>query len=203
MRSRTPLIASGLVALLLMGCDNPNRNATGESKAPVAPAVASAATSKPTISQEVAHMFIGITSDARNRPNVNALDTFAVAYDWPKTPPNMNAMLNAKVGYVGKVDGQMVMAGSDGTNDILSISMRDQFAPDDILRELKDVYTLKSRASDTSDGQRIEIFTMFDGDKAVGLLTLSYGVASAIKGTGTLAYISIDRARKEMPDLKD
>jgi hypothetical protein len=117
-------------------------------------------------------------------------------------PEETKMLLNSKTGYVGKVNDQLVMLGSDGTNDIFSLSVRDHFNPDEVLGELRQIYILDKRASETSDGQRFDIYEIRDHGTLVGLVTLSCGVVDAIAGTGTIAFVTMDRAKKEMPDFK-
>jgi hypothetical protein len=117
-------------------------------------------------------------------------------------PDETKVLMNAKIGYVGTVDGQLVMLGSDGTNDIFSLSVRDHFDPSEVLSELQQIYSLRELASDTSDGTRIDVYSIGDHGAAVGLVTLTYGVVSAIAGTGTISFVSSERAKREMPDFK-
>jgi hypothetical protein len=159
------------------------------------------AQSRQSISRELAHIFAGLVADVRLRQLGNAIDSYASAFHWRVMPDETKTLLNAKTGYVGKVNDQLVMLGSDGTNDIFSLSVRDHFNPNEVLGELRQVYTLDKRASETSDGQRFDIYAIRDHGRPVGLVTLSYGVVDAIAGTGTIAFVSMDRAKKEMPDF--
>lgn len=151
-----------------------------------------------SISVEMAHVVTGLIADIRLRPSVNAVDTFAAAFHWRKTPSETNALLNAKVGYAGKVAGQMVLLGGDGTNDIFAVSARDGFRADEAVAELRHVYRLKKLDSEESDGQRADSYSLIDGRTEVGLLTLTYGITEAIRGGGTIAFVATERARREI-----
>jgi hypothetical protein len=105
-----------------------------------------------SISIYMTDLVIGLISDSRLHPSVNAVDTCAAAFHWRNTPPETNALLNAKVGYASKVDGQILLLGGDGTNDIFAVSARDGFRVDEAVAELRRVYQLKKQDSEESDG---------------------------------------------------
>ena len=62
---------------------------------------------------------------------------------------------------------------------------------------MKGAVNLKLAGSDTSMGQKMDVYRIFDGDRDIGFLYLSYGVAEAIRGTGAISYISAARAKRE------
>ncbi len=181
--------------LVLASCGSPN-----------APLVTAAIPEPPvargslSISREIAHIFIGLVADIRVRRSGNSVDDYAFISHWRVMPEDMKIAINAKTGFVGKVKDQLVMLGSDGTNDIFSLSIRDHFQPEEVLSELAQVYKLEKKASDISDGTQMDVYAMSDHGASVGLLTITYGVVNAISGAGTIAFIAIDRAKREMPD---
>jgi hypothetical protein len=126
------------------------------------------------------------------------VDTFAAAFHWRKTPTETNALLNAKVGYAGEIAGQPAIVGGDGTNDIFAIMLRDGFQPAEVIAELAQVYTLNRQDSEDSDGQRYDTYILVDHGIQLGLLTLTYGIADAIRGTGSIGFVAMERARKEI-----
>jgi Protein of unknown function (DUF4236) len=154
-----------------------------------------------SISREVTDIFIGLVADIRTRQSGSSVDTYAVGSHWRIMPDDMKVLVKAKTGYVGKINGQLVMLGSDGTNDIFSLSIRDHFDPNEVLSELEQVYQLRKLASDTPDGTRMDVYSVRDHSVSVGMVTLYYGVVSAIAGTGTVAFVTSDRAKKEMPEF--
>ena len=160
------------------------------------------AQSRQNIARELAHIFTGLVADMRLRQSGNAVEAYASAFHWRVMPEETKMLLNAKSGYVGKVNGQLVMLGSDGSNDIFSLSVRDHFNPDEVVSELRQVYTLDKRASETSDGQRFDVYAISDHGMPVGLVTRSCGIVDAIAGTGTIAFVTLDRTKKDMPDFK-
>jgi hypothetical protein len=192
------LLLACVAGSVLASCEPHSVPPSATEMKPGQPAVQSA----PSISRGLAHIFTGLVADVRLRQSGNAVDTYATAFHWRVMPDETKTLLNAKTGYVGKVDEQLVMLGSDGTNDIFSLSVRDHFQPDEVLDELRQVYTLDKRASETSDGQRFDIYAMSDHGAPVGLVTLTYGVVSAIAGTGTIAFVTMDRAKRELPGFQ-
>jgi hypothetical protein len=42
-----------------------------------------------------------------------------------------------------------------------------------------------------------EVYIISDGGEKLGLLSVTYGVAEAVSGAGTLSFMSLARARKE------
>jgi hypothetical protein len=151
-----------------------------------------------SISIYMTDLVIGLISDSRLHPNVNAVDTYAGAFHWHKTPPETNALLNAKVGYATKVGGQLLLLGGDGSNDIFAVSARDGFRVDEAVTELRRVYRLKKQDSEDSDGGRVDSYILVDGRTEVGVLLLTYGIAEPIRGAGTIDFVVMDRARKEI-----
>lgn len=150
-----------------------------------------------TVSAEAAATFAAILTAIQLNPERNAVDEYAKASKWKETPTEMNAMLNAKRGYFGKLSGHTILLGSDGTNDIFSIMVRDGFDDQAFINHLNGALTFKHGGSDTSMGQKIDIYRIFDGDRSIGIGTITYGVAGAIKGMGTVGFISNERTRKE------
>ena len=157
-----------------------------------------ASKARPSISVEMADLLTGLIAGGRAQPDLNAVDTYAAAFHWRKTPPEMNKLLNAKVGYAGRVANQTVFLGSDGTNDIISVSARDGFQASEAVAELQRVYRLKKQDSEESDGQRFDTYILVDGRTEVGVLSLTYGIAEPIRGGGTIAFMAMERARQEI-----
>ncbi len=187
---KTSMLAIAM-ATLVAGCNSPEH-----SSAQQPPKVKE--TRKATASTEATDTLVGIISDSRSRPNINALETFAAGFHWKETPPEMNALLNAKVGYAGKILGHTALLGGDGTNDIFSIALRDGFNSDEVVAELNQVYLLDKQDTEDSDGQRYDTYILIDHGNQLGLLTLTYGLADAIRGSGTIGFIAMDRAKREI-----
>jgi hypothetical protein len=159
--------------------------------------VSSAKPSQTSLSSDLADMYLGLVQDSNMRPDVNAVDTYAKAFAWKPTSPEMNALLNAERGYVGKLGESTVLLGSDGSNDIFSIAVRDNFEPAEILDSMRQVITARKVAADESMGQVLEMYRITDGATDLGIMSLTYGTAPSIRGTGTVSYLSADRARAE------
>ena len=145
-----------------------------------------------SISVYMTDLMIGLISDSRLHPSVNAVDTYAAAFHWRKTPPETNSLLNAKVGYATKIDGQILLLGCDGTNEIFAVSVRDGFRVDEVVAELRRVYHLKKQESEESDGGEVDSYILVDGKTEVGLLTLTYGITEPIRGAGTIDFMAMD-----------
>jgi hypothetical protein len=140
---------------------------------------------------------LGLVQDMNVHPERNAVDAFALGFQWRPTPPEMNALLNAKKGYFGKIEGKTVLLGSDGTNDIFSIAVRDGFEPREIIASLGQILKLDAAGIDTSMGQTIEMYKVSDENAPIGLLSLTFGAAESLRGTGTLGFISASRAKAQ------
>jgi hypothetical protein len=166
------------------------------SSCPAQPAAAGRAPS--SVSAEMAELLTSLVAGTRAQPSVNAVDAYAAAFHWHRMPPEMNALLNAKVGYAGVIEGHKLLLGSDGSNDIFSVSVREGFSPDEATAALRHVYVLKKQDSEDSDGQRFETYILVDRGTDVGMLTVTYGVAQQIRGVGTLSFASMERVRKEI-----
>ena len=148
-----------------------------------------------SIAEEIAFLMNGLIVDTTLRPGVNVVDTYAAAFNWTKNPPEMNALLNAKVGYHAKINGHTVVLGGDGTNDIFAVAIKEGFDPAKALAALKQAFTLKDVGPDDSAGQRSEGYTVLDHGRNVGLLFLTYGTAEAIRGTGTVSFMSAKKVQ--------
>jgi len=151
-------------------------------------------------SNEAATVLIGLIAETHFRPDSNALESFAVFNNWRKTSAATNLMLNAKVGYTGKIGGQTAVIGGDGTNDIFAILLTKQFDAAKVVAELSGVYKLKKQDTEDSDGERFDTYILVDHGVQVGILTLTYGVAKAVQGAGTIAFMAKDRANRELAE---
>jgi hypothetical protein len=107
---KTALLAGFLIAAPLLA-------PPAKAAAPAPSQTNPTASSKP-ISDEIGFLLVGLIVDSLQRPTVNAIDTYATAFHWVKNAPEFNALVNAKTGYHGKISGQTVVLGGDGTNDI-------------------------------------------------------------------------------------
>jgi hypothetical protein len=193
------------IAFFASGCNSPEPSSTPHVDKPASAAASPSMvtkTRKATVSTEATDTLIGIIADSRLHPDRNAVDIFATGFHWKKTPPEANALGNAKVGYAGKIRGQTALLGGDGTNDIFSIALGDGFQPAEVVAELNQVYSLNKQDTEDSDGQRYDTYIMVDHGNEVGLLTLTYGMADAIRGAGTISFIGMDRVRKELAGHK-
>jgi hypothetical protein len=147
----------------------------------------------------MADIVTGLIADSRLRPSsVSVVDIYAAAFHWRKIPPDTNTLLNAKVGYAGKMAGQTVLLLGDGTNDIFAVSVREGFRADEAIAELRRVYQLKKQHSEESDGGRDDSYILVDGRTEVGVLSVTYGIAEPIRGAGTIDFMGIARSRKEI-----
>jgi hypothetical protein len=151
-----------------------------------------------SISAQMADMVIGLIADSRRRPDRIAVDTYAAALHWRKTPPETNTLLNANVGYAGKVATQTLILLGDGTNDSFGVSIRDGFRVDEAIGELRHTYKLKKQDSEDSDGGRVDSYILVEGTTEVGVVSLTYGIAKSIRGAGTIDFISMDRLRTDL-----
>jgi hypothetical protein len=152
-----------------------------------------------SVSVFMADLVTRLIADSRLHPSVNAVDTYAAASHWHKTPPETNALLNVKVGYASKVAGQILLLGGDGTNDIFEVSARDGFRVDEAVAELSRVYRLKKQHSEESDGGKVDSYILVDSNNIeVGVLSLTYGIAEPIRGAGTIDFMTMGHARKEI-----
>lgn len=143
-----------------------------------------------TISEDIAFLLAGLVVDTTLRPGVNAIETYVAAFRWRKNPPEINALFNAKVGYNGKIRGQTVLLGSDGTNNIIAVMIRDGFNAARVRAALEQAFTLRDVDSEESAGQKSDAYSLSDHGKDLGVVLLTYGVADAIRGSGTVAYMS-------------
>lgn len=199
-----------LAVLLLAGFENRDRADTLPNSVPPPPASAVIDSSVPssgdthanqgsvsTFMAALSETLLGLIQDMRVHPERDAVDTYAKAFQWKATPPEMNALLNAKKGYFGKFDGKVVLLGSDGTRDIISLAVRDGFDPAALVASLGKVVSLKRVGSDSSMGQQMDIYELTDSGKKLGLLSITYGSAESLRGTGTVGFISQSRVESE------
>jgi hypothetical protein len=149
-----------------------------------------------TISAEVGFLLNSLIADSISRPDVNAVDTYAAAFHWVKNPPEMNALLNSKVGYHGRINGHKVVLGGDGTNDIFAVAISQGFEATEVLATIRQAFTVRFADREDSAGQRNDTYYLLDHGKSVGILMLMYGVADAIQGSGTAAFMSMKKAHE-------
>jgi hypothetical protein len=151
-----------------------------------------------SVSTQAAYTMIGLIGEARMQRPTSVLDTLAAASHWRKTPPEFNAMINAKVAYATSFSGHRVFLGGDGTNDIFAIMLADVFEPHDVVDALKQVYSLKKQDTEDSSGARIDRYILQDHGEDLGVLVLTYGLAEPIRGKGTIAFTGMNRFGKEL-----
>ena len=201
-----------LTVFLVTGCDSP-RDAASPPNEVAAELVSKAEPTLPSVSPlsaELSDMYLGLIQDTASHPDRNAVDAFAKAFKWKPIPPEMYALVSGKsgtgIGYGGKVAGSTVLLGSDGSRDIFSIAVRDQFEPEQIVRALREVITARKLGADESMGGITEMYRIADGSTDLGILSVSYGTAPSIRGSGAVSYISAERARTEkigVPSIDD
>ena len=151
-------------------------------------------TNAPTsVSAYMADIVIGLIVDSRRHPNSNAVDTYATKFHWRKTSPATNALLDANVGYAGKVATQTLVLLGDGTNDSFGVSIRDGFHADEAIGELRHNYKLKKLDSEESDGGKVDSYSLVDGTAEIGVVSLTYGLAKPIRGAGTIDFVAMAR----------
>ena len=151
-----------------------------------------------SVSTQAAYTMIGLIGEARMRRPTSVLDTMAAASHWKKTPPEFNALINAKVAYATNFSGHRVFLGGDGSNDIFAIMLADVFEPHDVVDALQQVYSLKKEDTEESHGARIDRYILEDHGETVGVLVLTYGLAEPIRGKGTIAFTGMYRRGKEL-----
>jgi hypothetical protein len=151
-----------------------------------------------SVSTQAANTMIGLIGEARMQGPTSVLDTLAAASHWKKTPPEFNALINAKVAYAASFSGHRVFLGGDGTNDIFAIMLADVFEPHDVVDALEQVYSLKKQDTEDSNGARIDRYILVDHGEDVGMLVLTYGLAEPIRGKGTIAFKGMYRLGKEL-----
>ena len=151
-----------------------------------------------SVSTQAAYTMIGLIGEARMQRPTSVLDTLAAASHWKRTPPEFNALINAKVAYATSFSGHRVFFGGDGTNDIFAIMLADVFEPHDVVDALEQVYSLKKQDTEDSHGARIDRYILEDHGEDVGVLVLTYGLAEPIRGKGTIAFRGMNRLGKEL-----
>ena len=149
-----------------------------------------------SVSTQAAYTMIGLIGEARMQRPTSVLDTLAAASHWKRTPPEFNALINAKVAYATSFSGHRVFLGGDGTNDIFAIMLADVFEPHDVVDALEQVYSLKKQDTEDSHGARIDRYLLEDHGEDVGVLVLTYGLAEPIRGKGTIAFTGRYRLAK-------
>jgi hypothetical protein len=162
-----------------------------------APLAKDAATeSHKTISEDIAFLLTSLIVDAMQRPDVNVIDSYAAAAHWEKNPPEINALLNARMGYHGKISGQKVVLGGDGTNDVIAAMINQGFEPERVVAAVRQAFTLKVGDTEDSAGQRSVSYYVLDSNKPIGVVLLTYGVATAIRGTGSVVFLSMKKVNQ-------
>jgi hypothetical protein len=151
-----------------------------------------------SVSTQAAYTMIGLIGEARMQGPTSVLDTLAAASHWKKTPPEFNALINAKVAYATSFSEHRVFLAGDGTNDIFAIMLADVFEPHDVVAALEQVYSLKKQGTEDSNGARIDRYILEDHGKDVGVLVLTYGLAEPIRGKGTIAFTGMYRLGKQL-----
>ena len=194
-----------LCTLLLAGCWSPPLLLASCAKVSASPPATGAApatsqsnptASNKTISDEVGFLLVGLIVDSRQRPTLNAIDTYAAAFHWTKNPPEFNTLVNAKSGYHGTINGQRVVLGGDGTNDIFSVMINHGFEPAHVVAAMRQAFTLKLADTEEDTGQRSDSYYLLEHDKVIGVVFMTYGVADAIRGTGSVGFMSMKKARE-------
>ena len=105
--------------------------------------------------------------------------------------------MNAKKGYIGKLEGIIVLLGSDGTNDIISLAVKEGFEQAILIEYLRKFVELKFVESNSSMGQQTDLYKIYDYAIPIGLLSITYGIAEPLRGSGTVGFISSRRAKAE------
>ncbi|MGO9851615.1 MAG: hypothetical protein ACLPTM_08375 [Steroidobacteraceae bacterium] len=173
-----------------------SQRVTPPSAAPGSKDTLSAAPIKPTTSDEIGLLMNGLIADSRLRPDVNALDTYAAAAHWSKNPPEINSLLNAKVGYHGVINGQKVIVGGDGSNDIFALSITEGFDPAKVEAALSQAFELRDEGPVNEAGEMSEAFTLTDRGEQVGMVIVTWGFPDAIRGKGTVAFMSAKKLKE-------
>jgi hypothetical protein len=196
-------IASCLLMLIgLAGCNPPSPSSAPQMPAALSPKTAAepspAKPEAPTsISRELAGLYLGLLQEIALYPERDAVTSLAKIQKWRAAPKEMLEFGNAKIGYVGRMSGHTVLMGSDGSNDIFSLMVNEDFEPRAFVSELGQYIEVSVAAEDSSMGQKLEMYRLRDGKSDLGFLYLNYGIAGEIVGSGGASFISSDRAKAE------
>lgn len=151
--------------------------------------------SSPT--QAIAETFLGLLVDSQLSPERNAVDAYAVAFDWEALPDEMSELFNAKRSYAGTLGGSTVVMGTDGSNEIWALAVADAFDPAGLLKIIGRVLVLERVGSNESIGQITEAYQAKDKSSVLGFITFTYGSDASLAGAGTLGFLSAERAAAE------
>lgn len=146
----------------------------------------------------VAMQYMGLLQAIQMHPEALAVQQFAEASSWKPVPEDQLALLNAKVGYSGKLAGQTVLLGSDGTNEVFALSVGKDFVADDIAEAIGSYVQLRPLSSEVTLGQKQQLWVLQEHGAPLGVLMIVSGVGDGIRGAGTVGYMAYDRAVAEM-----
>ena len=153
-----------------------------------------------TVSDEMGFIMNALISEAITAPSHDVLRDYAVANHWRVAPQEELAVIHAKSAYVSKLGDQLIIVSSDGTNDVFAVTTNKQFSPASVRTILGQAFLLHDEESEDSSGQRTELISIADHGKAAGYVTLTYGLAPAIRGTGTVGYMSVAKVKEGLAE---
>ncbi len=147
--------------------------------------------------QAAAEIYVGVLQDLSLQSSGNVVEKLARGLGWASVPAEEAALGNAKISYYGDWGGHKVLIGSDGTNEIFSIAMRKDFSPIEFMKRLRQSVEAEAVGAEDSLGQRSEMYRLRDHGRELGLLLVTFGTAQAVKGTGSVGFVSSARAARE------
>ena len=77
---------------------------------------------KETFTDSIESYYVGMIVDLRIRPKQNPIKLLANAYKFKKVDNSFSRLMNAKLSYVGLMDGYVVFLGEGSEVDIFSIA---------------------------------------------------------------------------------
>jgi hypothetical protein len=179
------------VALVCMGLTPPTVPTTPPPPHPVL--------NSTEISERIAALLTSLIHDAQKKPAANAIDSYATEYQWVRNPADINVLLNAKSGYNGQIGGHKVVLGGDNTNNLIVVMITDGFDPAHVVSQLRTAFALGEGDTQQQGGQRIDSYSLREdtNSKPIGVIFLTYGTSDNIRGTGSAAFLSMDKVRAE------
>ncbi len=196
----------GWVVMLIgvAGCKPATSEPEAAKVAPVSGAIAevkperNGGESSTSLRTALAMQYMGLLHAIHMHPERLAVQQFAEASSWKPVPESQLALLNAKVGYAGRLAGQTVLLGSDGTNDVFGMAVGKDFVAEEIAEAIGSYVQLRPFSSETKLGQKQQIWVLLEDGKPLGMLMIVSGVGEGIQGAGTVGYMAYDRAIAEM-----
>ena len=136
----------------------------------------------------------GLLNQIDTFPERYAVKEFAEGLGWTRLSAAEARLQDAKDGYVGTYDDYVVALGSDGTNDVFSLSVS-EFDREEFERLLAEVHVLlKPWANDEQIGTATEFFHIHHKQDKLGVLTITTSTSSTTDNLCTVGFISARKA---------